>query len=179
MKKTTISAMGNSTSRAVISLGCALSRLRFADRPYSGMAACVAFLLVFPALMFAQVDEAREAIERREYVRAANILSEAVANRPTPDAYLYLGLAYRQMKEYQKAEDTFDEASKRYPEDARFHNELANLYLENNRIDDAKSELRRALVVDPKNNYASDELATIDMSEGDVQSALRSWNKSG
>src|SRR5262249_19740300 len=65
------------------------------------------------------------------------------------------------------------------PQDSRFHNELADLYLDNNDRETAKSELRRALVIDPNNNYASDLLATIDMSEGDVQSALRSWNKSG
>jgi hypothetical protein len=33
--------------------------------------------------------------------------------------------------------------------------------------------------VDPQNNYASDLLATIDMSEGEVQAALRSWNRTG
>ena len=32
-------------------------------------------------------------------------------------------------------------------------------------------------IVDPNNNYASDLLATIDMSEGEVQSALRTWNR--
>ena len=46
-----------------------------------------------------QVDEARQAIEREEYVRAVNILSAELADRPTADAYLYLGIAYRHMKE--------------------------------------------------------------------------------
>src|SRR5439155_7583136 len=36
-----------------------------------------------------------------------------------------------------------------------------------------------ALLMDPHNSAASDLLATIDMSEGEVQSALRAWNKSG
>src|SRR5437016_780114 len=137
-------------------------------------------LVLFLAVSaFAQVDEAREAIDKGEYVRAINILSEAITRRPTADAYLYLGIAYARVKEYQKAEDTLKEGSGRYPQDFRFHNELADLYLTNNDRDAAKSELRRSLVVDPKNSYASDLLATIDMSEGEVQSALRSWNKSG
>jgi tetratricopeptide (TPR) repeat protein len=145
------------------------------------MKAISAFLtvLVTAQLLFAQVDEARDAIDKGEYVRAVNILSNALASNPTADAYLYLGIAYSRMKEYQKAEDTFKEGSRRYPQDSRFHNELANLYLDSNDRETAKSELKRSLVVDPNNNYASDLLATIDMSEGEVQSALRSWNKSG
>src|SRR5262249_15834963 len=135
--------------------------------------------LLTPPLAFAQLDEARQAIERGEYVRAVNILSEELATQPMPDTYIYLGIAYRNIKEYQKAEDVLKEGSKRYPEDARFHNELANVFLENNDIDAAKSELQQALAVDPNNNYASDELATIDMSQGELQSALRSWNKTG
>src|SRR5205814_5270447 len=87
--------------------------------------------------------------------------------------------AYRNMKEYLKAEDAFTEGSRRFPDNPRFHYELANLFIENNDVESARSELRRALLVDPGNSEASDLLATIDMSEGEVQSALRSWNKSG
>jgi tetratricopeptide (TPR) repeat protein len=139
----------------------------------------VAVLLFAVHLSFAQVDEARYAIDKGEYVRAVNILSDALRSQPTADTYLYLGIAYGRMKEYQKADDTLKEGSRQYPQDSRFHNELADLYLTNNDRDAARAELRRALVVDPGNNYASDLLATIDMSEGEVQSALRSWNKSG
>src|SRR5437016_10997290 len=139
----------------------------------------ILILLFISHFTFAQVDEARDAIDKGEYVRAVNILSEALESSPTADTYLYLGIAYGRMKEYQKAEDLLKEASQRYPQDPRFYNELGDFYLANNDRDAAKSELRRALVVDPANNYASDLLATIDMSEGEVQSALRSWNKSG
>jgi len=146
------------------------------------MKSLISVLLVFlwfVRLGFGQVEEARQAIERGEYVRAVNILSATLADRPTPETYLYLGSAYRHMKEYQKAEDILNEGSKRYPNDPSFQNELANLFLENNDIQAAKSALRRALDVDPNDNTASDQLATIDMSEGDTQAALRAWNKSG
>jgi tetratricopeptide (TPR) repeat protein len=137
-------------------------------------------IILFTAIpAVAQVDEARQALDRGENVRAVNILSDALANRPTADVYLYLGIAYGRMEEYEKAEDALNEGSKRYPQDARFHNQLADLFLANNDTEAAKAELRRALAVDPNNNQASDLLATIDMSEGDVQSALRSWNRSG
>src|SRR5262245_22413494 len=128
----------------------------------------ILLFFAFSNLALAQVDEARAAIDKGEYVRAVNILSDALASRPSADVYLYLGVAYKGMKEYQKAEDIFKQGSQRYAQDFRFHNELADLYLINNDRDAAKSELRRALIVDPKNSYASDLLATIDMSEGEV-----------
>src|SRR3989442_9323586 len=100
---------------------------------------------------FAQVEEARQAIERGENVRAVNILSAALVERPTADAYLYLGIAYGHMKERQKAEDVLKEGGRRFPQDSRFHNELADLFLENNDVEAAKSELRNALAADPNN----------------------------
>ena len=128
---------------------------------------------------FAQLDEARQAIERGENVRAVNILSAELADRPTVDAYLLLGTAYSNMKEFQKAEDVLTEGSKRFSSDPQLFNALGDFYLANKDVDAARSALRQALRVDSKNNYASDLLATIDMSEGEVQSALRSWNKTG
>jgi tetratricopeptide (TPR) repeat protein len=147
------------------------------DRAPLCLCAFVVVVLTFN-IAFAQIDDARQAIEKGEYVRAINILSELLVNRPTADVYLNLARAYDRTKEFQKAEDTLKEGSRRYPKDSRFYNELADFYLENNDRDAAKSNLRRALTVDPSNNYASDLLATIDMSEGEVQAALRSWNKS-
>src|SRR6478735_8495271 len=136
-------------------------------------------LLFVTVLVFGQVDEARQAIDRGEYVRAVTLLSGALGDQATADTYLYLGIAYRHMKEYKKAEDTFREGLTHFPTDARFHTELANSFLENNDIDLAISELKEVLVLDPTNNYASDQLATIDMSRGEIQEALRTWNKSG
>ena len=135
--------------------------------------------LLFPSGLHAQVDEARGAIDRGEYVRAVNILSKAVVESPSADAFLYLGIAYAHMREFQKAEDILRQGSDHFPADPRFHNELADTYLATNDVDKARQALTDALSVDPENDYASDLLANIDMSEGEVQAALRSWNKSG
>src|SRR5437870_9697740 len=124
------------------------------------------FAFFFTAhIAFAQIDEARDAIDRGEYVRAVNILSETLARSPAADAYLYLGIAYTAMKEYQQAEDILQEGGRRYPQDARFPNQLADFYLTNNDREAAKAELRRTHVIDPNHNYASDLLATDNMSE--------------
>ena len=70
-------------------------------------------ILIVVNVAFAQVEEARDAIDRGEYVRAVNILSAALGERPTADAYLYLSIAYRRMKEYPKAEDTLREGDRK------------------------------------------------------------------
>src|SRR5262249_27635015 len=54
---------------------------------------------------FAQVDEAKAAIDRGEYVRAVNLLSAAIAEQPSADAYLYLGIAYSHQREWDRAEN--------------------------------------------------------------------------
>src|SRR6516225_1024579 len=89
-------------------------------------------VLITAQFLFAQVDEARDAIDKRQYVRAVTILSDLLASNPSPDAYLYLGTAYNGLKEFEKSEDALKEGSRRYPQDTRFHNQLADLYLEYN-----------------------------------------------
>jgi tetratricopeptide (TPR) repeat protein len=134
-------------------------------------------LLLLAVTAFGQIDEAKQAIERGDFVRAVNILSEAAASRPSADAFLYLGIAYGNMKEYQKAEESLKQGADRYPDDARFHTELAGVYFAINDADRARAELRRALSIDSSDRYASDMLASLDMSRGDTEAALKSWNK--
>jgi tetratricopeptide (TPR) repeat protein len=127
----------------------------------------------------AQIDEALRAMDRSDNVAAVRILSDTLATNPSAEVYLTLGTVYERMKDFRREEDILKEGSLRYPQDPRFHNQLADLALENNDREAAKIELHRALDRDPNNSYASDLLATIDMSEGEVQSALRTWNRSG
>jgi len=136
-------------------------------------------LLAFPSYVFAQLDDAKAAIERGQYVQAVEILSEAIRRQPTADAYLLLGGAYGRMREWQKAEETLRTGAQRFPDDIRFHNELANLFLAANEPDKARAALNESLAADPFNSFASDTLAALDMSEGNVRSALRAWNRVG
>lgn len=145
--------------------------------------AILVFIAVLVALRatpaFGQVEEGRAAIERGEFIRAVEILSASLAANPTSDTYLYLAVAHGNMRDYDRAQALLQEALGRYPQDVRFHNELAGVYLAKRDVGMAKSALLKSLAVDPDNAYASDLLANIDMSEGKVQSALKSWNKTG
>lgn len=139
-------------------------------------------VLASPLMASAQsnaVADARSAIAVGEYARAINLLTQANAQQASADGYLYLGIAYGHTREWKRAEDTLKEGSSRYPQDPRFHNELAGVYLAANDLDQARASLRNALVVDSANKYATDLLATIDMSMGDVKAALAAWNRDG
>src|SRR2546426_803894 len=84
-------------------------------------------VLITAQILFAQVDEARDAIEKGEYVRAVDILSEVLRTAPTADAYLFLGIAYGHMKEFQKSEDSLKEGARRYPQASRLHMQPAGI----------------------------------------------------
>jgi hypothetical protein len=144
--------------------------------------ACLAILIVvFAGSAQAQieVEEAREAIRNGEYARAAFMLSTTVAQNPSADAYIYLGIAYAHLRDYRRAESTLQEGASKYPRDPRFHNELAGLYLSRNDVEKAQAALHTALEIDPENAYASDLLANIDLSQGNVRAALRAWAEKG
>jgi len=137
------------------------------------------FLLCAPALAQDDVTQARDAMSQGDYARAARILSSTITTQPSADAFLYLGISYAHTREWARAEDTLKQGSSRFPRDSRFHNELAGVYLASNDLNRARESLRTALTVDPNDKYAADLLATVDMSMGNVQGALKAWNRDG
>jgi hypothetical protein len=140
----------------------------------------IAFVLAFtPLTGHAQVGEGRQAMAEGDHLRAVEILTRALGAGPTPDTYLYLGLAHANLKQYGRALNLFTEASQRYPDDPRFLNETAGVHLANKDVDLARDALREALRIAPRNEYAADLLASLDLAEGAVEEALDLWNEVG
>ena len=90
--------------------------------------------VLLPFTLQAQVDDGKAAFDRGEFVRAVNILSEEVAERPSAEAYLYLGMSYGRMREFVRAEEVLRQGAERYPGDPRFFNEIANNHLASNAV---------------------------------------------
>jgi tetratricopeptide (TPR) repeat protein len=124
-------------------------------------------------------ERARAAMDRGDYIVAVPILLEALAQRPAADTYLNLGISYRHNRDWQDAENILQEGTDRFPKDPRIPTELANAYLGAGDIDSARTALHRALQIDPANVPASDLIANLELSEGEVQTALKFWNRSG
>jgi len=122
---------------------------------------------------------AQAAMDHGDYLLAIPLLLEALSVRPSADIYLNLGTAYRHDREWQKAEDILEEATERYPDDPRIPTELANAYLGAGDTDGAREALQHALRIDPANVAAADLIAALELSEGEVQTALGYWNRIG
>ncbi len=153
-----------------------VGRLRVAPQMSAGLLVC---LMLMGQTAFSQVEEAREAIANEEHLEAIEILTPVVEENPTPDAYLYLGLAHANLTQYDRALELFEQAARLYPANTRFHNETAGVYLADSDVEAAVAALNRALAIDPDDAYASDLLASIRLSEGDVEEALAIWNRVG
>ena len=139
----------------------------------------IVVLTFSPHSGMAQVGEGRQAMADGDHLRAVEILTGALEANPTPDTYLYLGLAHANLKQYDRALELFAEASRRYPDDPRFLNETAGVHLASSDIDLARNVLREALRIAPNDDYAADLLASLDLSEGEVEDALDLWNEVG
>jgi len=122
---------------------------------------------------------ARAAMDHGDYAVAIPLLLEALSVRPSADIYLNLGTAYSHTRDWQKAEDILDEAGKRYPDDPRIPTELSNAYLGAGDVDRARDALHHALRIDPTNGAAADLIAAVELSEGEIQTALGYWNRAG
>jgi len=141
------------------------------------LAACCIFASVPP--VFSQIEDARVAIAQKDHLEALRILSGISEEAATPDTYLYRGIAYANLREYKRALEAFREGFNRYPADPRFHSEGVAFYRRSGEIVDAKAQLRNALIADPGDVYASELLASLDLSDGNIGPALTVLNGRG
>lgn len=108
----------------------------------------------------------------REVVRET-----AAATNESAAALLYRGLALAQLGRLREARRTFEKGLADHPRDTHFLTELAGIDYREKRYSAAKRELRRALAIDPQNGYANDFLATIYSLDGNLEAALKYWNR--
>lgn len=105
----------------------------------------------------------------------------AVPESPNAPADLELdrGLALAALGRFNEAKRAFEAGHAGHPRDARFLEEMAGIAYHDKRFAPAKKDLRRALVLDPKDTYASNFLASIYFLEGNLEGALKYWNRVG
>jgi tetratricopeptide (TPR) repeat protein len=95
------------------------------------------------------------------------------------DLELYRGLALAQLQRWGEAKKAFEAGLVRNPRDARFLVELAGIAYREKQFSRAKRELRRALAIDGRDDYANNFLASIYFLEGNLEAALKYWNRAG
>ena len=86
------------------------------------------------------------------------------------------GMAFVHLERWQEARDAFSLGQRKAPTDARFVIERAGAEYRLKDLPSAKNDLRRALRLNPKDEYSREFLGTIYLLEGNLDAALKHWN---
>jgi tetratricopeptide (TPR) repeat protein len=125
----------------------------------------------------ADVEDIKRAFEARRWeqvVEAAKSLSGA-----SPEADYYLGIALARLERWEEASAALLDGQNLQPNDARFPIELAGVAFKQKRYSEATRWLRRGLRLNPRDPYAQDFLASIYFLQGNLEAALKYWNRAG
>jgi tetratricopeptide (TPR) repeat protein len=95
------------------------------------------------------------------------------------DLEFYRGLALSQLQRWEEARAAFQAGLARNPRDTRFLTELAGIAYRQKQFSSAKKELRRALAINSRDDYANNFLASIYFLEDNLEAALKYWNRTG
>jgi tetratricopeptide (TPR) repeat protein len=103
----------------------------------------------------------------------------AIAQIPAPDAELeyYDGIALAQLGRLDEGRKSLLAGRRLLPTDKRFPIELAGVAFKQKHYPAAAAWLRRGLRIDPNDSYANDFLGTIYFLEGNLEAALKYWNR--
>jgi hypothetical protein len=95
------------------------------------------------------------------------------------DALLSRALTDAQAQQWQNASALLEQGIEQFPHDKRFPSEMAGVAYNTGDFEAAKRNLRRALAIDPDDEYANDFLGTLYVLDGNLEAALRYWNRIG
>jgi tetratricopeptide (TPR) repeat protein len=105
-------------------------------------------------------------------------LGESVAE-PSADFDFYYGTALAQVGRLDDANNAFIAGARLRPNDKRFPLELAGVAFKQTNYLRAARQLRRALRLDPHDSYGNDFLGTVYFLQGNLEAALKYWNRAG
>src|SRR5262249_24581381 len=91
----------------------------------------------------------------------------------------YRGMSLARLERWAEARDAFSAGARKAPSDARFLTERAGAEYKLNDYGAAKKDLSTALRLNPEDTYIAEFLGTIYLLEGNLEAALKYWNKLG
>jgi tetratricopeptide (TPR) repeat protein len=103
-------------------------------------------------------------------------LAETEATR-SPDLNYYYGTALARLERWDDARKAFQDGLRQKPDDKRFSLELAGVCFKQKNYAQAGDHLRHALRLDPADAYANDFLASVYFLLGNLEAALKYWNR--
>lgn len=126
----------------------------------------------------AQADrlaEARRLYAEKQWDEVIRV-SSGVTDAPAELDYLR-GMALARRGRWQEAREALESARRKAPREARYLEELAGTCYRLNDSGAAKKHLRAALQLEPRDAYALEFLGTIYFLEGNLEAALKYWNR--
>ena len=95
----------------------------------------------------------------------------------SPELDLLRGLAFARLEKWDEAKGAFEAGARKSRRDSRFPVELAGVAYKQKDFPLAKKNLETALRLNPADVYANEFLATIYFLEGNLEAALKHWNR--
>ena len=144
---------------------------------------CIFLLLAFGSVAAAQDNRAsNQTVSNVKALYDAGqweAVVQAVPESPDVPAALelYRGLALAQLKRWDEARATFKTGLIKNPRNERLHVELAGVEYRQHHFRTATKNLRHALAIEPADGYANNFAASIYFLEGNLEAALKYWNK--
>lgn len=129
----------------------------------------IPILMMFSVRTFARNKE--WASIEKFYLNELNYSQDAIR------IYNNLGMFYAEKKQYPKAISYYKKAIQKWDNFPQPHHNIANIYLDMNRPEDALNELYNALRIDPNFLYSLDKLQLVYAAYGreDKAQVIRSW----
>ena len=122
-----------------------------------------------------QAEAARKLIAEERWQEAATLVESSPQR--SPDLDFYYGTALAHLERWDDARAAFLAGFQLRPGEERFPLELAGVEFKQKRYPTAARYLRSALALSPDDAYASDFLATVYFLEGNLEAALKYWNR--
>ena len=96
---------------------------------------------------------------------------------PAAELNFYAAMSLARLNQRPEARAVLEAGQRKSPGDKRFPLELGGLDFAEHNLASARTHLRRALYLDPGDPYANDLLASIYFVGGNLEAALRYWNR--
>jgi hypothetical protein len=123
------------------------------------------------------IAQAEQLVAEQRWQDLVNLVQSVPA--PSAEMYFYYGTALGQLGRWEDARGAFQAGARLRPGDKRFRIELAGVAFKQKRYPEAATYLRRGLKLAPDDSYANDFLGTIYFLEGNLDAALKYWNRIG
>lgn len=143
-------------------------------------AAALLLIAIFSSLLSAQTDPtsaAKQLFEQERWPDLVQLLQQGPRN--SADLNYYYGVALAHLERWEEAGKALSLGQRLAPNDKRFPVELAGVAFKQKKYEEARRDLHRALRFDPKDAYANEFLATVYFLEGNLEAALKYWNRTG